>query len=113
VFGNPEALDRAALVAKKHMRALDASAMRTLFYEARTAKAYLPQPVPADLLMRAVELVQLGPTSANCLPMRVIFPPHRPEFGDRFIVEANAESTTAFGWDMLRMHCAVGDAEAG
>jgi 3-hydroxypropanoate dehydrogenase len=44
-----------------------------LFHEARTHTAWLPIPVPAELLRKAYELASLGPTSANSSPARFVF----------------------------------------
>ena len=44
-----------------------------LFQEARTHSAWLPEPVPAELLRKAYELASLAPTSANSLPGRFVF----------------------------------------
>jgi 3-hydroxypropanoate dehydrogenase len=44
-----------------------------LFREARTHSAWLPEPVPTELLRRAYELARLGPTSANSSPGRFVF----------------------------------------
>src|ERR1700719_5055513 len=44
-----------------------------LFREARTHSAWLPEPVPAELLFKAYELARLGPTSANGSPARFVF----------------------------------------
>ena len=44
-----------------------------LFRNARSHKAWLDRPVPDDLLRRVYDLARLGPTSANCSPMRVLF----------------------------------------
>ena len=44
-----------------------------LFRNARTHKVWLDRPVPEDLLRRVYDLARLGPTSANCSPMRVLF----------------------------------------
>src|SRR6267154_5281854 len=48
-------------------------ALDQLFYEARTHSAWLPEPMPAELLRRAYELARLGPTSANASPARFVF----------------------------------------
>jgi 3-hydroxypropanoate dehydrogenase len=61
------------LIALKASRALDERALRTVFTEARTANGFLPHPVPHELLQRALDLAELGPTSANTLPLRVVF----------------------------------------
>jgi 3-hydroxypropanoate dehydrogenase len=44
-----------------------------LFREARTHNAWQDRDVPDDLLHRIVELVKLGPTSANSSPARFLF----------------------------------------
>ncbi|MGH7414010.1 MAG: malonic semialdehyde reductase [Candidatus Rokuibacteriota bacterium] len=44
-----------------------------IFRKARTHRAWLDRPVPDALLRQVYELVCLGPTSANCSPMRVLF----------------------------------------
>ncbi|HET7348278.1 MAG TPA: malonic semialdehyde reductase [Acidobacteriaceae bacterium] len=44
-----------------------------IFREARTFTAWLPKPVPADLLRQVVQLALLGPTSANGSPGRFVF----------------------------------------
>jgi 3-hydroxypropanoate dehydrogenase len=48
-------------------------ALDQLFRKARTHSAWLPEPVPVELLRRAYELARLGPTSANGLPARFVF----------------------------------------
>src|SRR6202521_4301965 len=52
---------------------LDDDALDQIFREARTHIAWLDLPVTDELLREAVELAKLGPTSANCLPMRIVF----------------------------------------
>jgi 3-hydroxypropanoate dehydrogenase len=44
-----------------------------IFRKARTHRAWLDRPVPDALLRQVYELACLGPTSANCSPMRVLF----------------------------------------
>jgi 3-hydroxypropanoate dehydrogenase len=44
-----------------------------MFREARTHNAWLDKPVDDSLLRRIIETVELGPTSANTSPMRVLF----------------------------------------
>src|ERR1700693_325569 len=48
-------------------------ALDQLFREARTHSAWLPNPVPVELLRKAYELARLGPTSANSSPARLVF----------------------------------------
>ena len=45
--------------------AISPEALDQLFCEARTHSAWLPEPVPVELLRKAYELARLGPTSAN------------------------------------------------
>jgi 3-hydroxypropanoate dehydrogenase len=52
---------------------LDDHALDQIFSEARTHIAWLDRPVSDELLRQAVELAKMGPTSANCLPMRIVF----------------------------------------
>lgn len=54
-------------------RILGDEALDLLFREARTHNAWADKPV-SDTILRAVyELAKMGPTSANCSPMRVVF----------------------------------------
>lgn len=52
---------------------LSDGALDLLFRDARTHKVWLDRPVPDELLRRVYDLARLGPTSANCSPMRVLF----------------------------------------
>lgn len=53
-------------------RASDAD-LDLLFREARSQNGWLEAPVPASLLREVYDLARMGPTSANCSPMRVVF----------------------------------------
>ncbi|TPG57647.1 malonic semialdehyde reductase [Ewingella americana] len=53
--------------------ALTASALATLFTEARTHNGWQDKPVSDELLKQAYELARMGPTSANCCPARFVF----------------------------------------
>ena len=53
--------------------ALSPEALDQLFRQARTHNVFLDKPVPEGLLREAVEIAQWGPTSANTLPMRLVF----------------------------------------
>lgn len=48
-------------------------ALATLFLEARTHSHWLDKPVSDDLLRQAFDIAKMGPTSANCSPMRIVF----------------------------------------
>ena len=60
-----------SLTARK--TAISKEALDQLFREARTHSAWLPEPVPTELLRKAYELSRLGPTSANASPARFVF----------------------------------------
>jgi 3-hydroxypropanoate dehydrogenase len=53
--------------------AIDDGALDKLFRVARTHNGWLDRPVRESLLRQAVELAKMAPTSANTLPMRVVF----------------------------------------
>ena len=53
--------------------AISDDAINQLFREARTHSAWLPKPVPVDLLRKVYEFARLGPTSANSSPGRFVF----------------------------------------
>ena len=52
---------------------LNDEALDVLFRGARTHSAWLDRPVNDDTLRHLYDLVKWGPTSANCLPLRVLF----------------------------------------
>lgn len=52
---------------------IDDKALDALFRDARTHNAWTGEPVPDALLRQAWDLARMGPTSANCQPMRVVF----------------------------------------
>ncbi|MDR2334301.1 MAG: malonic semialdehyde reductase [Burkholderiaceae bacterium] len=45
----------------------------TLFNHARSQNGFQNTPVAEDVLRRLYDLMKMGPTSANCSPMRVVF----------------------------------------
>ncbi len=51
----------------------DPELLNRLFTHGRTFSHWLPRPVDDALLMRAWNLCKLGPTSANCQPLRILF----------------------------------------
>ena len=55
------------------MGVLDDEALRLLFFNARTHRAWLDRPVDDALLSRIYELARWPPTSGNCEPMRLVF----------------------------------------
>ncbi|MRX28565.1 malonic semialdehyde reductase [Kangiella sp. HZ709] len=48
-------------------------ALDTLFNNARTYNSWNQEAVSDDLIKQLDELVKMGPTSANCCPMRVVY----------------------------------------
>ncbi|KAB2941597.1 MAG: malonic semialdehyde reductase [Hyphomicrobium sp.] len=52
---------------------VDDAALRRAFLDARTYNAWLSKEVPDDLLRQLVDILKLGPTSANCQPARFLF----------------------------------------
>jgi 3-hydroxypropanoate dehydrogenase len=48
-------------------------AIKALFTEARTHNGWLDRPVDDALLHQAWDIARMGPTSANCSPLRVVF----------------------------------------
>lgn len=52
---------------------LPSSCLDQLFRDARTHNAWRDQDVSEALLHKLVDLVKLGPTSANCSPARFLF----------------------------------------
>jgi 3-hydroxypropanoate dehydrogenase len=55
------------------MARLDDSALDQLFRTARTYNGYTDEPVTLDELDAIWELMKFGPTSANCLPARLVW----------------------------------------
>jgi 3-hydroxypropanoate dehydrogenase len=53
--------------------AIDEAALRQLFLDARTHNKWQQKDVPDQLLHRLVDVLKMGPTSANCSPARFIF----------------------------------------
>ncbi|MGB9197795.1 MAG: malonic semialdehyde reductase [Terriglobales bacterium] len=77
--------------------ALPDAVLNQLFHEARTHSAWLPKPVPVELLRKAYELARLGPTSANTSPARFVFlvSPEAKERLKPALAPGNVEKTMA------------------
>lgn len=54
-------------------KALDQAAFDQLFGDARTHNAWKDGDIPDDKLRELVDVVKMGPTSANCSPARFVF----------------------------------------
>ena len=52
---------------------LDDGALDQLFFDARSYNGWRDEAIPDDLLQRLWEVTRMGPTSANCSPMRLVF----------------------------------------
>ncbi|MFZ4832736.1 malonic semialdehyde reductase [Rouxiella sp. Mn2063] len=52
---------------------LNDSALASIFIDAHTHNAWQERAVSDELLKQAYDLAKLGPTSANCSPMRLVF----------------------------------------
>ncbi|MCE3231421.1 MAG: malonic semialdehyde reductase [Alphaproteobacteria bacterium] len=52
---------------------MTAPLMDLMFLKGRTHSAWLDKPMEEALLRKAYELAKMGPTSANCCPMRIVF----------------------------------------
>ncbi len=50
-----------------------AECLNQIFLEARTHNKWQDKPVPDDLLVQLVDLMKMGPTSANQSPARIVF----------------------------------------
>ncbi len=55
------------------MSTLDDQGLDLLYREARTHFVWQPRDVPDEVLHELFDLVKMGPTSANCSPLRVVF----------------------------------------
>jgi len=78
-------------------RRLDDIALKQLFLEARTHNAWLPTEVSDATLRELVDIVKMGPTSANCSPMRLLFikSPAAKERLKPFLSSGNRDKTLA------------------
>jgi len=76
---------------------LNNEALDILFRKARTHNAWLKKPVSDETLRQLYDLLKWGPTSANGLPMRVVFL-RKPEAKERLrpaLMPGNVEKTMA------------------
>jgi len=53
--------------------AIEKECLNQIFLEARTHNKWLDKPVPDDLLRELVNIMKMGPTSANQSPARIVF----------------------------------------
>ena len=64
---------QAILDARNRVQSLDDRGLDLLFREARSHNGWQDRPVPESLLRQLFELTKMGPTSANCSPLRIVF----------------------------------------
>jgi 3-hydroxypropanoate dehydrogenase len=55
------------------MTRIDEAGLDLLFRTARTQNGWLPKPVGEAQLREVYDLMKMGPTSANCSPLRLVF----------------------------------------
>lgn len=55
------------------MKRVDDSALDILFRDARSHNGWRAEPVPEAVLRDVYDIARMGPTSANCSPMRIVF----------------------------------------
>lgn len=75
--------------------AIDDACLAQLFLEARTHNAWQKKDVPDELLVKLVDTLKMGPTSANCSPARIVFV-KSPEAKERlkpFLSSGNRDKT--------------------
>ncbi|MBF0169291.1 MAG: malonic semialdehyde reductase [Alphaproteobacteria bacterium] len=76
---------------------LDAAALDLLFLKARTHSHWQASEVPDSLLRQAWDVARMGPTSANCQPLRIVFA-RSPEAKERLrpaLAPGNIDKTMA------------------
>jgi 3-hydroxypropanoate dehydrogenase len=87
---------------------IDAAALDQIFLEAHTHNKWQDKEVPDTLLHRLVDVLKLGPTSANCSPARFVFVKSK-EAKERlkpYLSEGNRDKTmqapvcTIIGYDL-------------
>jgi 3-hydroxypropanoate dehydrogenase len=74
---------------------LNDAAKNQLFLDARTYNGWLDKPVSDEILHEMFDLTKMGPTSANCSPMRIVFVKTQAakERLKPFLMEANVGKT--------------------
>ena len=52
---------------------IDSQALDQLFFDAHSHNVFLDKDVPDALLVKIIDIMKMGPTSANCSPARFVF----------------------------------------
>src|ERR1044072_7749390 len=68
-----DSAQRVFIMATETNRPLDDTALDIIFRTARTHNGWLDRPVSDAQLEQLFELMKMGPTSANCSPVRILF----------------------------------------
>ncbi len=87
---------------------LDDTALDLLFRDARSPRRWKEDAFDADLLQQIYDLAKMGPTSANCSPMRIVFVTSKggreklkPCVADNNVPKImTAPATAIFGYDL-------------
>ncbi len=64
---------QAIIAMRSRVQKLDNNGIDLLFREARSHNGWDDSPVPDDTLRAIFDAVKMGPTSANCSPLRIVF----------------------------------------
>jgi len=64
---------QAILDTRKRVQQLDDKGLDLLFREARSHNGWQYRPVPDETLRQLFDVMKMGPTSANCSPLRIVF----------------------------------------
>ena len=82
---------------RARLEKLDGDSLDLIFGEARTHNAWQARAVEVETLQAIYDVAKFGPTSANCLPMRIVFV-RSPEAKERLrplLLDANREKSMA------------------
>jgi 3-hydroxypropanoate dehydrogenase len=85
---------------------LNDGALDQIFRAARTHNSWLDKPVSEAVLRQLYDLTKMGPTSANCLPMRLVFLKSK-EAKERlkpYLAPANIEKTASAPLTVIVAH---------
>jgi len=64
---------QAILATRKRVQRLDDKGLDLLFREARSHNGWQERQVPEETLRQLFDVMKMGPTSANCSPLRIVF----------------------------------------
>lgn len=64
---------QAILATRERVKSLDENGLDLLFRDARSQNGWQEKPVPDEMLRALYDTMKMGPTSANCSPLRLLF----------------------------------------